>query len=154
MKQCGICLKDFPSLWKAKRKLPDGTIEPAKCKECATKPKVGDLLKPKGQGNFKPTHRIVSITPIPRQSDKEKKRQAAYKVVRKYYLDDHPKCEAMVSRDCNFIADQIHHKCGRIGDLLINMKYFLATCDSCHKWIEKNVKKAKILGFSLNRLDK
>lgn len=38
-KVCGVCLKEVPALWKAKRKLADGTIIPGECKSCANKPK-------------------------------------------------------------------------------------------------------------------
>lgn len=161
-KICGVCLKEVPALWKAKRKLPDGTIIPGECKSCAAKSKsliapIIDLIQEMDiliLKQNKASQSTKKSTTIPKQSEKEKKRQAAYKVVRKYYLAEHPRCEALVSRGCTGSADQVHHKCGRIGDLLINMKYFLATCDSCHKWIELNPKKAKILGLSLNRLDK
>jgi len=74
-----------------------------------------------------------------------------YKKVREKYLDKHPSCEAKID-GCHLEANQIHHKKGRIGNLLVDDNYFLAVCGNCHHWIENNPKEAKELGFSLNRL--
>lgn len=86
--------------------------------------------------------------PINKISTKESKRLVKYYKAKAEYMIDHEYCEV-----CNLEkADQIHHKKGRIGDLLFNKKYFLASCDSCHKKIEANPLWAKTLGYSLNRL--
>lgn len=74
-----------------------------------------------------------------------------YKKVRENYLSKQINCEAELS-GCNFEANQIHHKKGRMGNLLIDDKYFLAVCGNCHHWIENNPVQAKELGFSLDRL--
>lgn len=69
-----------------------------------------------------------------------------YSVLEKDFLLDHPVCEASVT-GCTYHATQVHHKKGR-GKLLTVVKYFLAVCDHCHKWIEKHPKAAKEAGFS------
>ena len=76
-----------------------------------------------------------------------------YKKVREIYLDKNPICEANLN-GCGNDANQIHHKKGRIGNLLIDDNYFLAVCGNCHHWIENNPTESKELGFSLNRLSK
>ena len=63
------------------------------------------------------------------------------------YLTLHPECER-----CSLPANQIHHKKGKIGKLLINVMYFMAVCPDCHHWIENNPLKAKEEGYSVNRL--
>lgn len=162
MKVCGVCLKEVPALWKAKRKLPDGTIVPGECKSCANKPKPSivapliELIQEMDLAVLKSNKAIQStknIKPISKQSDKEKKRQKLYKAVRTFYLISHPNCEAQIE-GCTLQATEIHHQKGRIGDLLTNMNFFIALCHSCHEFCEHNPKQAKELGLSLNRLDK
>lgn len=74
-----------------------------------------------------------------------------YKVVRKQFLKDHPICQV---KGCNKPAAEVHHKKGRIGTLLTDVKSFLGTCRSHHKQIEQNPLWAKQEGYSLSRLSK
>lgn len=83
---------------------------------------------------------------IGKTSNREKKRQKAYKELRYTYLKEHPICEVCSSSK----AIEIHHKKGRIGDALYN--HFLAVCRACHDWIENNPKEAKELGYSITRI--
>ena len=75
-----------------------------------------------------------------------------YNVLAKDFLLDHPVCEAAVT-GCSYIATQVHHKRGR-GVYLTDVDTFLAVCNSCHVWIERNPVKAKEAGFSESRLNK
>jgi len=70
-----------------------------------------------------------------------------YKKIRVVFLDANPLCER-----CGGIATTIHHKKGRIGELIINTEYFLPACMPCHDWIETHPEEAKEKGYSLNRL--
>lgn len=72
-----------------------------------------------------------------------------YKKIRDNFMIENPNCER-----CGNEATDVHHKKGKIGNDLIDVRYFLSVCRSCHYWIECNPKEAKELGFSLNRLDK
>lgn len=87
---------------------------------------------------------------------KVSKKQSAnlrqYKKVREAYLEDNPNCEAKIS-GCSYEATEIHHKKGRIGNLLQDDTNFLAVCRNCHRWIEEHPKEAKELGFSKSRLE-
>lgn len=94
---------------------------------------------------------ISPSKPIKPRSEKRVKEESKYSKARKEYLADHPNCEARLI-GCTQLACQIHHKKGRIGELLYNKKFFLAVCDHCHKWIEAHPEEAKEKGFSLNRL--
>ncbi len=65
------------------------------------------------------------------------------------YLIAHSQCEV---EDCHQRATQIHHKKGKIGDLLNDTEYFLAVCWLDHDHIERHPIWAKEKGYSLNRL--
>jgi hypothetical protein len=73
-----------------------------------------------------------------------------YYAVGKVFLANHPKCQANC-KGCKIYSTEIHHKRGRIGKLLTDIRFFLAVCERCHKWIENNPKAAKALGFSEDR---
>lgn len=46
------------------------------------------------------------------------------------------------------LADQCHHVRGRNGDLLLDERYWLPVCNSCHRWITEHGKLARKLGLS------
>jgi 5-methylcytosine-specific restriction endonuclease McrA len=48
-------------------------------------------------------------------------------------------------------ATQIHHKAGRIGNLLTERSNLLAVCYPCHEKIERNPKWARDMGYSILR---
>jgi len=52
---------------------------------------------------------------------------------------------------CGAPADQIHHKKGREGNLLLEEKYWLAVNFKCHRHIEDHPYWAKQEGYSLQR---
>lgn len=87
-------------------------------------------------------------TKIRKLSPKRAKQNREYRQKAALYLSVHPVCEACKQNE----ATQIHHKKGRIGELLTDMKYFLAVCESCHRFIELHPVQAKKYGFSLSRL--
>lgn len=55
---------------------------------------------------------------------------------------------------CTKIAKVIHHKKGRIENLLTDERFWLATCSHCNMWIEENSEKAREMGLTLNRFEK
>jgi len=63
-------------------------------------------------------------------------------------------CQAHIPGICTGHATDVHHKAGRVGDLLLDVTYWLAACRACHDWIERHPKEAKVIGFSLTRIDK
>lgn len=89
-------------------------------------------------------------TSINKVSNKRKSSMALYKKVRAEYLTAFPMCEV---RGCRRFSSEIHHKKGKIGDLLCDTEHFLATCRMCHQKIELNPVWAKENGYSENRLE-
>lgn len=82
-----------------------------------------------------------------------------YKKIRFKYLSksENRFCKARIPGIClgtrvQGIELDIHHKKGKIGDLLTNTKYFLPVCRACHQFIHDNPEIAKDLGFMEDRL--
>ncbi len=90
--------------------------------------------------------------PIPKISQKQIERLAQYRKVRDQFMKDHPTCQARLE-SCTIKATDIHHAKGKIGDLLMDKRYFKALCRSCHSYLEVHPNFAKEQGFSLNRLE-
>ena len=88
---------------------------------------------------------MIYLCILKKISIKQSKRLREYREVRKQYLLYNQYCF------CGAMATDIHHKRGRIGNLLIDSNYFLSVCRGCHKKIEENPKWAKENGYSLNR---
>ena len=58
---------------------------------------------------------------IPKRTKKRAKQEKVYSTVRKVYLENHSICQVT---DCNNKSTEIHHKKGRDGDLLTDIKIF------------------------------
>lgn len=84
-------------------------------------------------------------------SKKRSKENYEYGKLRKAFLTENPMCQIRVA-GCTGMAQEIHHKKGRIGKLLTDTAYFCATCNSCHHWAEMNPLEAKKRGVSISRL--
>lgn len=50
------------------------------------------------------------------------------------------------------MATEIHHMKGRVGDLLLDQKYWLAVSREGHRKIEENPDWAKEMGYSISRI--
>ena len=79
----------------------------------------------------RPLLRKKRLHPI---SAKRRRVSALYRSIRVEYLQKHPKCKVCHRRP----ASQIHHKAGRVGDKLNDIKDFLAVCFCCHRKIHDN----------------
>ncbi len=79
---------------------------------------------------------------IKRLSDKRKKQNEEYLVLRKEYLLEHPGCEIRLA-GCTGKAIEIHHARKRTGSLLTDKRYFVATCRKCHEKAERDNLKLK-----------
>ena len=80
-------------------------------------------------------------------STKRKKQIRIYNSLRVDYLTKNPLCER-----CGMPASEIHHKKGRMGDMLNDTSYFMSACRECHLWIEDHPRESREKGFTLNRL--
>lgn len=96
-------------------------------------------------------------TRIPKQSEEGKERMAVYMAIRELFLSDYPDCLAHsivhpepVGRRKE-LATEIHHKKGRNGDLLFDVRYWLPVCRSCHETITLQSEWAYNEGLSLSR---
>jgi hypothetical protein len=137
-KECSNC-KKITVLWKSNPKL---------CKECSTYLKSqGNISSPKQRS---PIISKVSKGKIKSVSDKMLVSLREYRLVRDVYMDEHTICE---HPECSSPSTELHHQCGRIGELLTNPLYFKALCHSCHVWTELNPLEAKEIGLSLSRLE-
>lgn len=85
-----------------------------------------------------------------RQVSKKRGREnGQYLVLRKVFLENHPICQV---DKCKNPATTIHHKKGRIGKLLCDIRHFLAACVDCHQKIELEPEWAKENGYSEDRI--
>ena len=91
---------------------------------------------------FKPAAKINKV------ADSQKEAEREYKKLAKAYITLHPKCGV---KGCQRPSECIHHQKGRIGDLLLDTKYFLAVCLPCHQKIEQHPGWAREMGYSLSR---
>ena len=138
LKRCNMCNME-KYLWKSK---PYNY-----CKECWLHHLAAEKLLSQSNLPSKPKSVLKRIKSV---SDKRLVKLAEYRVARDLYLRNHPVCE-FYTCDCREV--ELHHMAGRIGELLVNPKYFKALCREHHHWTEMNSIKAKEMGLSVNRLD-
>jgi len=111
------------------------------CKHCWNSQDIKGLSSIK-----KPTARKA----LAAKSSKQEKLDELYSVLRAQFLKRKPYCQAHLP-GCAINATDVHHKKGRIGNLLLDDTEFLAVCRSCHGWIETHPQEAKLLNFSKSR---
>jgi hypothetical protein len=84
-------------------------------------------------------------------------RMAIYRAIKALYLLKEPVCEA-----CRFIrgekatplwADAIHHVRGRDGLLLLDIRFYKAVCNPCHRAIHDNPELARKHGLLAEKGD-
>lgn len=96
-----------------------------------------------------PVKNTQTIKPLTKERSAQNR---LYLKLRAQFLRDHPICQ--VNIECiKAPATEIHHKKGRIGNLLTDVRYFLACCRACHDWELKHSKEAKEKGISESRLN-
>lgn len=86
---------------------------------------------------------------ISKQSDPA--RHNTYMAVRTLYLAQFPNCAVCEEDGVTTKAEDIHHKKGRLGDLLLDPRFFIGVCRTHHQWIEENPVDAIEAGYSLSR---
>jgi hypothetical protein len=91
---------------------------------------------------FKPT------TPIKKESDSRKEENKQYRLKAKQFLKRNPKCKI-----CKAPATTVHHKAGRIGELLLDEKKWIALCLLCHERVTTDSEWAIQNGYSESRLN-
>lgn len=94
-----------------------------------------------------------STKPIAKRSIKLKRGEALHAKIKRTYLMEHSICECNIN-DCQRAAVDVHHKKGRVGSLLNDVRFFLPVSRECHTWIETHPKEAAELGLSISRFKK
>ena len=84
-----------------------------------------------------------------KEADSRKEVNKEYKKLAKTFITLHPKCQV---QGCKSVSECVHHKRGRVGELLLDTKYFMAVCLPCHQKIELNPSWSKKMGYSESRL--
>jgi len=90
------------------------------------------------------------VKPIAKVSPKRMEENKVYSILREQFLLG--KWCAYHGHGC--IPTTVHHAKGRIGTLLLNVKYWVPLCMQAHEWVERNPKEAKEKGLSVSRLEK
>lgn len=139
-----------------------------------TEPKMKTCAEPGCENQFRPRFKTTERFCSSQCAYNHRKRQEASKPKKKHYIkprtEKRSKQERLYSakrieflsrkenKFCavypNQRATQVHHKKGRIGDLLTDERYWLAVSSDGHEYIENNPIEAKEKGWSLSRLSK
>ncbi len=123
-----------------------------KCDQCGgdyfAKGKCKVHYRMPSQLNPKPTTKQTNV--IAKFSDKRKKINAAYNVLRDQYMKAHPVCEARLP-GCTYNSTECHHSRGR-GEFMLDQTTYKALCEHCHRYVELHPIEAKKLGLSASRL--
>lgn len=90
---------------------------------------------------------------IPKISQSQLKRLAKYRLVRDVFMGENKVCMARLD-GCSYWSVELHHGRGRIGDYLLDDRWFKALCPFCHRACELNPEMAKEIGMSYDRLEK
>jgi hypothetical protein len=67
--------------------------------------------------------------PIKKVGNKRKLQECEYRPLAKAFKEANPMCQVP---NCSNPTSDIHHKKGRTGDLLTDVRYFMAVCRPCH----------------------
>ena len=89
------------------------------------------------------------MKPIPKVSKKRQIQNLQYSVLRTEFLG---KKENQICPITGNPTTDIHHKKGRVGELFLDTKYWVALSREGHRFVEENPEWAKEKGYSLNRL--
>lgn len=95
----------------------------------------------------KPIKSKFNQNPIKKESSKRAQENREYSRESKKFLEENSSCQT----HCGSPSQEVHHKAGRIGWLLLFKPYWLAVCRECHKEIELNPEFAIQEGYSILR---
>jgi hypothetical protein len=88
-------------------------------------------------------------TPIRRASKKRELELKIYYSLKKYILSQRPYCQIPSANGtpCLNRATGIHHVKGRAGELLCDVRFWLAVCPQCHDYIHAHAKESRARGL-------
>ena len=87
---------------------------------------------------------------IAKLSSKRKAQNVLYLKKRRIFMDQNTNCQAKL-KGCTGKSTELHHRKGRLGELIHDHRYFLAVCSNCHSIITEHSKLAFEKGLSLLR---
>lgn len=94
----------------------------------------------------KPIKKKPSRKCVRRMSVRMREKMAIYHKKRMAFLIDRPWCQACAAMGKTpQPSKQIHHKVGRVGFLLLDVRHWLAVCEKCHSTIHLDISKARAL---------
>jgi hypothetical protein len=94
-------------------------------------------LEPRGEVP-RPPARQKRVAPM---SDKRKVELQQYAKLKRIWMKG-KRCER-----CNAAATDLHHKRGRTGSLLIDVRHWVALCRPCHDWVGAHIAEAREAGL-------
>jgi hypothetical protein len=93
----------------------------------------------------------VKRTPLRSRSAKETARLRRYEKARAtVYERSGGSCEARTP-ECRGVADQVHHRRGRDGDLVDDESLLLGVCWACHNYIHDHPSVSYLTGWMVKR---
>lgn len=90
--------------------------------------------------------------PIKKISDRQKKLDVLYGILRKSFLRANPSCQMRI-KCMGSEATDVHHSRGR-GEYYLDETTFIAGCRECHTWVGDHHAEAEALGFVKSRLSR
>ena len=81
-------------------------------------------------------------SPIKKVSGKQAKKNKAYSVMRKTFMEHHPLCKR-----CGAPATDLHHVFHRTGKAMLDTSTWMSLCRSCHDWVHTHPKEAISRGY-------
>ena len=89
---------------------------------------------------------------IPSRSSKKIKQDKVYSKQRRIFLEANPMCKMHIPGLCTNQATTVQHLKGRIGDLYLDEKFWMAACWPCHSYVDTHPEFAFENGFALRRI--
>jgi len=85
------------------------------------------------------------------RSTKTADRDVAYKAKREVFLYFRRRCEISWDRGCTIDAHEVHHMQGRVGERMLDERFWMPACRHCHQMATVNPAEAFDRGVSLHR---
>lgn len=105
----------------------------------------------RNEGRYCRVHIGETFAPLKvvnKTGDKLKEDLKIYRKEARRYITQHPQCGI-----CKQPATTIHHRQGRIGDLLLDKTKWLQLCMDCHVKVTEDSAWAIKMGYSVSRLN-
>lgn len=93
---------------------------------------------------------FAPITPVKKVGDKMKEDLKIYRKEARKFITANPKCK-MNMKGCEGEARCVHHSKGRIGDLLLDKRYWVPSCYHCNLMVEIKDAEARNKGLKLSK---